>query len=138
MRLSLLIGGAALLGACASTPPTAASSPELSGLPTSELAPGQCGLFGWSTGDTRDFIFYADQNTARYDSFDGPINLTAQSGFPATDYTDPSGNPVTLRLGQGEAMSGGMRYPAARVVSMTDEGWERLHPVAIVETCQPV
>ena len=140
MRLILLICGAALLGACASTPPPAApsSSAELSGLPTSELAPGQCGLFGWSTGDTRAFIFYADQKTARYASLNGPLDLTAQTAFPATEYSDLSGNPVTLRLGEGEKMDGGMRYPAARVVTMTDEGWERLHPVAIVRSCQPV
>jgi hypothetical protein len=95
-------------------------------------------MFGWATGDTRDFIFYADEETARYAGLNGPINLTAQSVFPATKYTDPAGNPVTLRLGAGEIMEGGMRYPAARIVSLTDEGWERLHPVAIVRSCQPV
>jgi len=140
MRLISLICGAALLGACASTPPTAAlsSSATISDLQQSQLAPGECGLFGWATGDTRDFIFYADQKTARYASLSGPLDLTAQSVFPSTDYTDPSGNSVTLRLGTGEVMAGGMRYPAARVVSLTEEGWERLHPVAIVQTCQPV
>ena len=139
MRLTLLICGAALLGACASTPPAAApSSAKLSGLPTSELAPGQCGMFGWATGATREFVFYADQKTARYASLNGPMELMAQSVFPATDYTDPEGNPVTLRLGEGEVMVGGMRYPGARVVTLTDNGWERLHPVAIVRACQPV
>lgn len=138
MRLTFLICAAAFLGACASTPPPAAPTAELSGLPTSELSPGQCGMFGWSTGEARDFIFYADEKTARYASLNGPLDLKAQTAFPATDYTDTSGNAVTLRLGQGETMSGGMRYPAARIVSLTDEGWERLHPVAIVRTCQPV
>jgi len=138
MRLILLFCGAALLSACASTPPPAApNSAEVSGLPTSQLAPGQCGMFGWSTGDSRDFIFYADQKTARYASLNGPLDLAAQTPFPSTKYTDASGNIVTLRLGEGEAMDGGMRYPAARVVTLTKEGWERLHPVAIVRTCQP-
>ena len=138
MRLTLLICASVLLAACATTPDTAVpASVELSGLPTSKLAPGQCGMFGWATGDTRDFIFYADEETARYAGLNGSINLTAQSVFPATDYMDPSGNPVTLRLGAGEVMEGGMRYPAARIVSLTDEGWERLHPVAIVRSCQP-
>jgi len=137
MRLFVFICGVALLGACATAPDR--SSPPLPdpGPPTSELSSGQCGLFGWSTGDTRDFIFYADKKAARYDGLDGPIDLTAQSAFPSTEYKDPSGNPVTLRLGQGEIMSGGMRYPGARVVTMTKEGWERLHPVAIVRTCPP-
>lgn len=94
-------------------------------------------MFGWSTDAARDFIFYADRKTARYAGVNGPIDLTAQTAFPATEYQDPSGNPVTLRLGEGEVMNGGMRYPGARVVTLTDEGWERLHPVAIVRTCQP-
>jgi len=94
-------------------------------------------MFGWSTGETREFIFYADKSTARYDSLKGPVDLTAQTPFPATDYEDKAGNTVTLRLGEGEAMNGGMRFPGARIVTLTDEGWERLHPVAIVRTCQP-
>ena len=137
MRLIFFICSAAILGACATTPPEASATPELSGLPTSELSPGQCALFGWSTGEAREFIFYADGKTARYDSLDGPVDLTAQTPFPAVEYRDSTGKPVTLRLGEGEAMSGGMRYPSARVVTLSDEGWERLHPVAVVKTCQP-
>lgn len=137
MRLFLILCCAALLTACATSQPTTTSAAQASGLPTSELDPGQCGLFGWSTGETREFIFYADEKTARYASLDGPLDLTASSSFPSIDYTDPSGNPVTLRLGEGEAMVGGMRYPGARVVTLTTEGWERLHPVAIVRSCQP-
>jgi len=44
---------------------------------------------------------------------------------------------VTLRLGEGEAMAGGRRFPQARIVTSTVEGWERLQPVAIVQSCQP-
>lgn len=137
MRLLSLICGAALLGACATSPQSQVSSSDLSEGPRSQLAPGQCGMFGWSTDAAREFIFYADETSARYDSFKGPIDLTAQTAFPSTDYQDMSGNSVTLRLGEGEVMNGGMRYPGARVVTLTDEGWERLHPVAIVRTCQP-
>lgn len=138
MRLITFICGAALLSACATSPTGVTSSTETSGLPTSKLGAGECGLFGWSTDDKRDFIFYADEKTARYDGFEGPIDLFAQSSFPAVDYKDASGKSVALRLGEGEVMSGGMRYPGARVVTLTDEGWERLHPVAIVKTCQPL
>lgn len=137
MRVLSSICATALLAACATTSPQTRQSSEATGLPTSELSPGQCGLFGWSTDETRSFIFYADEETARYASPEGPIDLIAQSAFPATDYTDPSGAAVTLRLGEGEAMDGGMRFPGARVVTLTEEGWERLHPVAIVRTCQP-
>jgi len=125
------------LGACATTPASTAPAQAERGLPTSQLKPGECGLFGWTAGQKREFVFYADEKTARYDGLDGPIDLIAQSPFPATEYLDSAGNPVTLRLGAGEEMVGGMRYPTARVVTLTDEGWERLQPVGIVQTCQP-
>jgi len=137
MRSISFFCGIVLLSACATTPAELNSKTETAGLPTSDLSPGQCGLFGWSTGETRDFIFYADDKSARYASADGPVDLVAQSDFPATGYTDPSGHTVTLRLGEGEVMDGGMRYPTARIVTVTDEGWERFQPVAIVRTCQP-
>lgn len=137
MRLFSFICGVVLLSACASLPVPESSNNEKTGLPTSELKPGDCGLFGWSTDASRQFIFYADETAARYNSDAGPVDLIAQSDFPATDYIDPSGRPVTLRLGEGEIMVGGMRYPKARLVSLNEEGWERLQPVAIVRTCQP-
>jgi len=110
---------------------------KISSGPTSDLAPGQCGLFGWSTDETRSFIFYADEKTARYASVEGSTDLFAQSAFPATEYRDPAGETVSLRLGDGEVMVGGMRYPGATIVTTTDEGWERLQPVAIIKTCKP-
>lgn len=137
MRIVLFIWVAVMLGACATNPPQTAPVSVSAGLPTSKLNPGECGLFGWSADETREFVFYADENTARYASLEGPVDLNALTPFPATDYLDSTGKAVSLRLGQGEIMSGGMRYPAARVVTLTNEGWERLHPVAIVKTCQP-
>lgn len=137
MRLFILICGTALLSACATTPAGVTPESQKADLPTSKLAAGECALFGWSTGESKDFIFYADKKAARYDGLSGPVDLTALSSFPATEYVDASGRSVALRLGSGEAMSGGMRYPGARIVTLTEEGWERLHPVAIVKTCQP-
>lgn len=126
-----------LITGCATTPTKSEPSTNIAGLPTSDLRPGECALFGWSTDDVRSFIFYADKKTARYDGFDGPIDLEAQTPFPATIYEDSAGRKVTLRLGEGQTMDGGLRYPGARIVTLTDEGWERLQPVAIVRTCQP-
>ena len=136
VRLTSLIGGMLVLAGCATASPNPAQSTGISDGPTSELAPGQCGLFGWSTDETRSFIFYADQKTARYASADGPRRLIAESAFPATEYRDTVGNTVSLRLGEGETMDGGMRYPGARIVTLTDEGWERFQPVAIIKTCK--
>lgn len=94
-------------------------------------------MFGWSTDRRRDFIFFADADSARFNGENGPIDLVAQAAFPALDYLDAEGRTVSLRLGDGEIMSGGMRYPGARIVTLTDEGWERLQPVALVRSCQP-
>lgn len=137
MRLFFVICCTGFIGACSTVPSAGTPLAEQTGTPASKLSPGECGLFGWSAGDRLDFIFYADEKTARYDGLDGPVDLIAQTPFPATEYKDSSGKSVRLRLGEGETMSGGLRYPGARVVSLTDEGWERLHPVAIVKMCQP-
>jgi len=137
IRLTSLIGGMLVLAGCATAPSNPAQSAGIPDGPTADLAPGQCALFGWSTDETRSFIFYADEKTARYASADGPRGLIAQSAFPATEYSDPAGETVSLRLGEGETMVGGMRYPGARIVTRTDEGWERLQPVAIIKTCKP-
>jgi len=123
------------LSACAST--DVAQSPVPTDISNSSLKAGECGLFGWSTDETRKFIFFANETTARFDGPNGPTDLIPQTKFPAIDYVDDMGLPVTLRLGEGELMSGGSRYPGARIVSQTSEGWERLQPVAIIQSCQP-
>ena len=136
VRLTSLIGAMLVLAGCATAPSNPAKSAGISDGPTADLAPGQCALFGWSTDETRSFIFYADEKTARYASAGGPRGLIAQSTFPATEYRDAVGETVSLRLGEGEAMVGGMRYPGARIATRTNEGWERLQPVAIIKTCK--
>lgn len=133
MRFCLAIFCMIGLAACASVP----IAPETVSNVDTTLKPGECGMFGWSADEKRDFVFFADEKTARYNSVTGPEDLTAQSAFPSLDYLDKAGGSVTLRLGQGEVMNGGMRYPTARIVTLTDDGWERLQPVAIVRSCQP-
>lgn len=134
IRFFIPIICAAGLTACATTLPSVAGDKAI---PEASLKAGECGLFGWSADDAREFVFFADKKTARFKGPDGPVDLVAQASFPAVDYLDNAGNPVTLRLGQGEAMNGGRRYPRARIVTRTAEGWERLQPVAIVQSCQP-
>ena len=136
-RPVILIFCAAALAACATTPDGTSSVAGTDSIPPAALKPGECGLFGWSADESREFIFFADKKTARFKSADGAVDLVAQSKFPAVDYLDNAGNAVTLRLGQGEAMTGGSRFPQARIVTKTAEGWDRLQPVAIVQSCQP-
>lgn len=125
---------AAGLTACATVPPSVSGAASI---PPANLKPGDCGLFGWSADETREFVFFADKKTARYKGPNGAVDLEAQTKFPAVDYLDESGNSVTLRLGEGEIMNGGSRFPKARIITLTDEGWERLQPIAIVQSCQP-
>jgi len=134
LRLSITFLCAVGLSACATTSPSVAGAASI---PPASLKPGECGLFGWSADASREFVFFADKKTARFKGSDGAVDLVAQAKFPAVDYLDDVGNPVTLRLGQGEAMSGGRRFPQARIVTLTSEGWERLQPVAIIQSCQP-
>jgi len=116
LRSVFLIFCAASLAACVTTPDGESSVAGANSIPPATLKAGECGLFGWS----------ADA-----------VDLVAKAKFPAVDYVDTAGNAVTLRLGQGEAMTGGSRFPQARIVTRTAEGWERLQPVAIVHSCQP-
>jgi len=136
IRTLILISCTAALTACATTPdkPSASSGDRIS---EAALKPGECGLFGWSTDASREFVFFADKKTARFKGPNGAVDLVAQAKFPAVDYVDGDGNAVTLRLGEGETMTGGRRFPQARIVTFTAEGWERLQPVAIVQSCQP-
>lgn len=133
MRSLVSICCAISLTACVTAPPQSGEG----AIGASSLKAGECGLFGWSTDRLQKFIFFADAKTARYDSSEGPVDLKAQGKFPALEYLDGDGKSVTLRLGQGEVMNGGMRYSQARIVTLTQEGWERLQPVAIVKSCQP-
>ena len=134
MRIFISIICAAGLSACATTSPSIGGDEAI---PEASLKAGECGLFGWSADDAREFVFFADKKTARFKGPDGAVDLVAQARFPAVDYLDNAGNAVTLRLGKGEAMAGGRRFPQARIVTRTAEGWERLQPVAIVQSCQP-
>lgn len=127
---------AVMLSACATVQP--ATVGETAKLALDEKARGEntCAFYGWTTDEKRSFVFYADAETARYDTAEGPVDLVAETAFPSLIYADPQGGRVELRLGEGEAMTDGSRFPRARIVTQTDEGWERLRPVALVQNCQ--
>lgn len=123
------------LTACASTPDTSTSKPAATEV--AKLASGDCGLFGWTADNRRTYVFFASETEASL-ALDGPAEpLTPQTAFPAVRYADASGNPVTLQLGRSEEMVGGLRYPSASLTVKTDAGWDKIVPVAIVESCQP-
>lgn len=133
-RALIIASLCASIAACASTPQSVEGA---AAIPPANLKAGECGLFGWSADAAREFVFFADKKIARFKGPNGAVDLEAQTEFPAVEYLDGLGNAVTLRLGQGEIMAGGSRFPHARIVTLTEEGWERLQPVAILQSCQP-
>ena len=132
---SLLLLPCVFLAACASTPSSDTSSSHRK-LDLPEMAAGECGIFGWTTDEKRSFVFYADPDGAKFAPNGEVVKLAAVDPFPSLSYTDPEGGPVSLKLGQGEIMVGGMRYPYARILTKTEDGWDRFMPVAIVRSCQ--
>lgn len=132
---SLCLIPALLLAACATSAPNTSSSKAAS-LELPQMKSGECGLFGWTTDEKRSFVFYADEDEAKYAPQGQVIKLAANEAFPTLDYTDPEGRPVIIKLGQGEPLVGGTRYPFARITSKTADGWDRVMPIALVRSCQ--
>jgi len=134
----LLLSGV-IISACATQSPGSTSSNQVlqRSLDRVELAPGECGMFGWTSDTKRSFVFYADQSSAKYFPEDKVVKLNPEGAFPALTYLDPFNRPVTLNLGASEPIVGGARYPTSSIRSVTDDGWERIIPVSIVRACQP-
>lgn len=146
-RLSMTawVRGAGLLGlcvalvACSTTskpdPVVSAISPpsnSTSGLPAQTLAPGECGLFGWDTSSRPAFVFFATAERALYLSGEGsPETLTPIGPFPAADY-----GALKLILGAAEPLIEGTRYTQARVTQVLDDGFTRVRPLVILQSCQ--
>ena len=139
MRVVLI--PAVLLAACATTAETESSAATAAAaydatatadrLAPQRLRDGECGLFGWNL--EQRFVFFAAEDRARYLGQGGPVDLTPRGEFPATDY-----GPVSLRLGPPEALIEGQRYARARVTETLPDGFTRVVPLVIVETCKAV
>jgi len=145
LLISFLISGVFLVG-CATTasldPKPLADAPP-SDAPNSAagmsnrlspqvLAPGECGLFAWDNAADPRFIFFAKPGSALYAPREGPVRpLSAEGDFPAMDY-----GPVQLTLGPAEAMIDGVRYPSARLKETLKDGFTRIQPIVVLQTCQ--
>lgn len=143
-RGASLLGLAVTLGACATTTTTspaktkvvateiAATQTPGSGLPSQSLAAGECGLFGWDTSSSPQFVFFATADRALYLSGDGPAQkLTPEGAFPSTRY-----GTLTLTLGAAEPLIAGTRYAQARVSEPVNDGFTRVRPLVILRSCQ--
>ena len=114
-------------------PEIAASDSSLpDGLGRQVLAPSECGLFAWDHMAEPRFIFFATENTALYAPRGSPARaLSPQDAFPSTRY-----GPVQLTLGPPEAMVDGIRYASARLKETLEDGFTRIQPVIVLQTCQ--
>lgn len=102
------------------------------GLSPQALAPGECGLFAWDNAADPRFIFFAKSGSALYAPRVGPIRpLSAKGDFPAMEY-----GPIQLTLGPSEAMIDGIRYPSARLKETLEDGFTRIQPIVVLQTCQ--
>jgi len=136
-RLTKIALLATFLCACSTTTKPAASTPApmtrvVTGLGAQTLAPMECGLFGWETSSNPDFVFFATPDRALYMSSDEASETLLPNGpFPAEDY-----GPYQLTLGNGEPLIDGTRYPSARITEILPDGFTRVRPLVILQTCQ--
>jgi hypothetical protein len=138
-RLTAFVILSALLGACSTFAETSSVEPvntqvvrDVTGLGAQSLAPGECGLFGWETSADPDFVFFSTLDRALYVSGEGTVEtLTPRGPFPAEDYGS-----YQLTLGGGEPLIDGIRYASARMTNTLADGFTRVRPLVILQTCQ--
>ena len=125
-----------LLTACATTPDAAETSVGGQAEPTTRaelgpqrLAPGECGLFGWDR--LSRFAFFATEDRGLFANGKDIVELVPEGGFPASDY-----GAVGLSLGTPEPLEDGTRYRFARLKTMQPDGFERVMPLVVIQTCQ--
>ena len=111
---------------------TSATQMSATGLPSQSLADGECGLFGWDTANPPQFVFFATADRAVYLSGEGATQrLTPEGPFPSTRYGS-----LTLTLGAAEPLIEGTRYAQARVRELVEDGFTRVRPLVILQSCE--
>lgn len=133
------------LTACASTADTPDSSDQdltntdiaeisaqINSLPAQSLEDDECGLFGWDTEQDPSFIFFATQMRGLYLAEPG----APQRLDPVGDFPDMTYGQIALILGPGEALIEGVRYKSARLRETLDDGFTRIRPLVVLQTCQ--
>lgn len=130
--------------ACASTPSTPAPNPvDVKALSAQSLAPGDCGLFVWSAGVDKQFIFFSRSktNSGVWYGPDGEtsIIMSGKSGvptdgqYPKQDFKDAG---LSLSLKSPEIITQGTRYKQGTLTHLSPEGWDVVTSVVGLSTCQ--
>jgi len=131
-----LLAGCATVGSDPVAPSAATRAENTSGLPAQTLAPGECGLFGWTKTDSPVFTFFATSRRAKTDKLQ---LIPLEDAFPSATYRAVElgeDSLVRLDLGEAELLDGGRRYANARLTIPGADGWETVQPIAAILSCQ--
>jgi hypothetical protein len=147
-----------IFGACATTP---AQAPNRQGTPVAntagglqarELTPqnlpaGTCGMFLWSMGSPRRFVFFSEAASSKATAFlndrETTLTLVASRGdvfgefLTEAEYRSADGMDVRLSILPGEMMENGQRVSSGNLVLKDLAGWETVLPVAGLRACMP-
>lgn len=141
----LLFTTSLFLSGCASTPNEQEENlgkivSVPTGLPPQKLDPGECGLFIWTTNQSRKFIGFETSNEAKLflegqtlaasRIEQGPLNANYRQ------YRLPDGQAVPLTLERGEDLKDGESF-SGQIITKTQDGWDRVTPVVALSSCVP-
>lgn len=136
------------LAACATKAPKpvkptpSSPSSEMPGLDARKLSPGECGLFVWTADAAKTFTLFAGDTQIAVNKDGEEVILTEKNPTdpPALsrEFMDADENLYRLTLLAPNPIEGGTRYGAGRLMSLDEEGWEKVVPVIGLTACQPV
>ena len=139
MRIFLLALGLVLAG-CATTPQDNTENPVV--ISGKTLGAGECGLYIWTADTTKTFTLFAAPNEVSYLKNGKMVSVTEKSptSSPASvrEFVDSEGKDLTLTLLSPEEIDGGIRYKAGRLMSLSEDGWEKVVPIVGLYACQPL
>lgn len=139
MRVCFLALGFLLAGCATLTPESKTKMP----VPSSKtLAAGECGLYVWTANAAKTFTLFASPTEIAYLKAGRNIPLTESSPTtpPSTnrEFIDSDGKRLSLTLLSPQDIDGGTRYKSGRLVSLSEDGWEKVVPIVGLYACQPV
>ena len=113
-------------------------APVQTGLPPQKLAPGECGLFIWTTDTSKKFIGFETADEAKL-FLNGQIlsvNRQENEGLNVRErqYDLPNEGVATLSLEPGKSLKDGASF-SGQIVSKTPDGWDRVTPVVALSNC---
>ena len=139
MRIYFLALGFLLAGCATLAPQSQTEMPTFSG---KTLASGECGLYVWTADAAKTFTLFASPTEIAYLKAGRNIPLTESSPTmpPSTnrEFIDSDGKRLSLTLLSPQDIDGGTRYKSGRLVSLSEDGWEKVVPIVGLYACQPV